>query len=55
MSIAVLGPKHWLKSRVCKELDLKYKNQAIRLKKEKNYTMIGIRWDNGAYFSYFGF
>lgn len=55
MSIAVLGPKHWLKPRVCKELDLKYRNQAIRLKKQKNYTMVGIRWDNGAYFSYFGF
>lgn len=55
MSIAVLGPKRWLKSRICKELDLKYKNQAIKLKKEKNYTMVGIRWDNGAYFSYFGF
>lgn len=55
MSIAVLGPKRWLKSRICKELDLKYRNQAIKLKKEKNYTMVGIRWDNGAYFSYFGF
>lgn len=55
MSIAVLGPKRWLKSRICKELDLKYRNQAIKFKKEKNYTMVGIRWDNGAYFSYFGF
>lgn len=56
LNITVLGPKRWLhNSRVEKSLDLKYRNQATRIRSNNDYTMIGIRWDKGAYFSYFGF
>ena len=55
LKITALGPKKLLKPRRSRVLDLKYNRQAIRFKKEKNYTMVGIRWDSGAYYSYFGF
>lgn len=53
--ISVLGPKKLFSQRKFKDLDLHYKNQVTRVKQQKDYTMVGIRWDKGVYFSYFGF